>query len=321
VEKGENVFRPVYTMLTGQTIHDSAAKGVQDDAASPKGSEVSAFFVLNADGNGYLYRSAEQISAKVREVLRRNIEHKLKLNPVKVRADFDATCFGERGVEAIKDAFMEAKYLDDFVGQLPEPGSEKEPSCFLFVQGCPEADADKALKSQFAPYAADLVNIRSAPTPKNGTVGLVEFKTVEAASKALDAERARIDKSGRSHVESVVFYALMRPRITLIAPPMYIMETTTLDQQRGIRLLQKALEVVSAKLASEDGSLKVRPGGEPRAVGAKDEKLLRMQLEAVENENREVSGDDTDEDGEGAAKPEKTAASKKKEDSSSESDD
>jgi hypothetical protein len=103
-------------------------------------------------------RSAEQISAKVREVLRRNIEHKLKLNPVKVRADFDATCFGERGtqrpptlfpppflctthvcssstnsacvvlitshivrhasfihspiagVEAIKDAFMEAKY-------------------------------------------------------------------------------------------------------------------------------------------------------------------------------------------------------------------
>ena len=65
----------------------------------------------------------------------------------------------------------------------------------------------------------------------------------------------------------------------------------------GIRLLQKALEVVSAKLASEDGSLKVRPGGEPRAVGAKDEKLLRMQLEAVENENREVSGDDTDGDG------------------------
>jgi hypothetical protein len=78
------------------------------------------------------------------------------------------------------------------------------------------------------------------------------------------------------------------------------METTTLDQQRGIRLLQKALEIVSAKLASEDGSLKVRPGGEPRAVGAKDEKLLRLQLEAVENENREVSGDDTDEEGPGA---------------------
>ena len=46
-------------------------------------------------------RSAEQISAKVREVLRRNIEHKLKLNPVKVRADFDATCFGERGTCAL----------------------------------------------------------------------------------------------------------------------------------------------------------------------------------------------------------------------------
>ena len=49
--------------------------------------------------NPFVPRSAEQISAKVREVLRRNIEHKLKLNPVKVRADFDATCFGERGTQ------------------------------------------------------------------------------------------------------------------------------------------------------------------------------------------------------------------------------
>jgi hypothetical protein len=39
---------------------------------------------------------------------------------------------------------------------------------------------------------------------------------------------------------------------------MYIMETTTLDQQRGINLLLKAIDVVSAKLASEDGNLKVR---------------------------------------------------------------
>jgi len=86
----------------------------------------------------------------------------------------------------------------------------------------------------------------------------------------------------------------------------------------------------------------VRPGGEPRAVGAKDDKMLRLQLEvlccfrcpsfragfnvyaqAVENENREVSGDDTDEDGDGAggdkAKPAQPA--KKKDESSSDSDD
>ena len=310
VDKGENAFRPLYTMLTGQTFQDSSVK---EEAVSPKGaaSEVSAFFAPNAAGTAYTYRSAEHISAKVREVLRRNIEHKLKLNPVKVRADFDATCFGERGVEAIKDAFMEVKNLDDFCGQLPEPGSEKEPSCFLFLQGfgaagCSEAQAVKDLQAKFAQYAADIVNIRCCQTPKNGVVGLVELKTVEAATKALEAERARIDKSGQSQTQSVVFYALMRPRITLIAPPMYIMETTTLDQVRGINLLLKAIEIVSAKLASEDGNLKVcpdvhdrflllllflkkprahyraaqvRPGGEPRAVGAKDDKMLRLQLE------------------------------------------
>ena len=261
LEKGENVFRPLYTMLTGQTIQDSATKGAADDAASPKGSEVSAFFAPHPSGNAYTYRSAEHISARVREVLRRNIEHKLKLNPVKVRADFDATCFGERGVEAIRDAFMEAKNIDDFCGQLPEPGSEKEPSCFLFLQGFAgagsEADSVQALKGKFAPYAADVVAVRCVQTPKNGTVGLVEFKTIEAASKALESERARIEKAGKSQSESVVFYQLMRPRITLIAPPMYIMETTTLDQQRGINLLLKAIDVVSAKLASEDGNLKV----------------------------------------------------------------
>jgi len=263
VEKSENVFRPLFTMLTGQTIQDVSAKGDKEEGVSPKGSEVSAFFVLNAAGTAYTYRSAEHISAKVREVLRRNIEHKLKLNPVKVRADFDATCFGERGVEAIKDAFMEAKKIDDFSGQLPEPGSEKEPSCFLFhqgfaPQGCSEADGVQALTRQLSAHAADIVDkgVRCVQTSKNGTVGLVEFKTVEAATKALEAERARIEKSGKSQAESVVFYQLMRPRITLIAPPMYIMETTTLDQQRGINLLLKAIEVVSAKLASEDGSLK-----------------------------------------------------------------
>jgi translation initiation factor 2 alpha subunit (eIF-2alpha) len=256
VEKSENVFRPLYTMLTGQTIQDSSAK---EESMSPKGSEVSAFFALNASGTAYTYRSAEHISTRVREVLRRNIEHKLKLNPVKVRADFDATCFGERGVEAIRDAFLEAKTIDDFCGQLPEPGSEKEPSCFLFLQGFVEQQRDpvEILKCRFAAFAADVLMIRCAQSPKSTTVGLVEFKTVEAATKALETERSRIEKCGSSQTESVVFYQLVRPRITLIAPPMYIMETTTLDQQRGISLLHKAIEVVSAKLASEDGSLKV----------------------------------------------------------------
>jgi translation initiation factor 2 alpha subunit (eIF-2alpha) len=182
-----------------------------------------------------------------------------------VRADFDATCFGERGVEAIRDAFMEAKGIDDFCGQLPEPGSEKEPSCFLFLQGFNfasagpsfESGAVEELKAKFAPSAADVVMIKCHLTTKNGMVGLVEFKTVEAATKALESERARIEKEGKAQSESVVFYQLMRPRITLIAPPMYIMETTCLDQQRGINLLLKAIEVVSAKLASEDGKLQV----------------------------------------------------------------
>jgi translation initiation factor 2 alpha subunit (eIF-2alpha) len=263
LDKSENAFRPLYTMLTGQTIQDSAVK---EETVSPKasapGSEVSAFFALNAEGNAYYYRSADHISTKVREVLRRNIEHKLKLNPVKVRADFDATCFGERGVEAIKDAFMEVKNIDDFCGQLPEPGSEKEPSCFLFLQGfvaqgSSEAQGVQALRIKFADCASDVVVIRCNQTPKNGTVGLVEFKTVEAATKALESERARLEKAGQPQTESVVFYQLMRPRITLIAPPMYIMETTTLDQQRGINLLLRAIEVVAAKLASEDGNLKV----------------------------------------------------------------
>ena len=46
----------------------------------------------------------------------------------------------------------------------------------LFTQGCPEADAEKAVKSQFAAFEADVVEVRCVPTPKNGTVALVEFK-------------------------------------------------------------------------------------------------------------------------------------------------
>ena len=57
VEKGENVFRPLFTMLTGQTIQDSASKAAIDDAVSPKGSEVSAFFAPHPNGNAYTYAS------------------------------------------------------------------------------------------------------------------------------------------------------------------------------------------------------------------------------------------------------------------------
>ncbi len=54
LEKGENVFRPLYTMLTGQTIQDSGSKG-GDDAVSPKASEVSAFFAPHPSGNAYMF--------------------------------------------------------------------------------------------------------------------------------------------------------------------------------------------------------------------------------------------------------------------------
>ena len=84
-------------------------------------------------------------------------------------------------------------------------------------------------------------------------------------------------------------------RINLIAPPLYVMTTSTTKKAEGIKELEDAIEKIRVKIAEYDGEFKVIMA--PKLVTAIDEADLARRLERAEAENAEVGGDDEEEEG------------------------
>jgi len=84
-------------------------------------------------------------------------------------------------------------------------------------------------------------------------------------------------------------------KINLIAPPRYVVTTTTLDKDKGIALLEEALVKIEESIKKSSGIFTI--SAKPKVVTDYDEAQLKNLMEQAEKENEEVSGDD-DEDGE-----------------------
>ncbi|SPR00304.1 unnamed protein product (mitochondrion) [Plasmodiophora brassicae] len=78
--------------------------------------------------------------------------------------------------------------------------------------------------------------------------------------------------------------------IKLIAPPLYVISTVSLDKEKGVAIVRQVCDVIGARIAKHGGDVNVKQ--EARAVTEKDEKALASQLEAFEMQNRQVDGDD-----------------------------
>lgn len=82
-------------------------------------------------------------------------------------------------------------------------------------------------------------------------------------------------------------------KINLIAPPLYVMTTSTPEKQEGLKALQDAIEEIESKITSMGGVFNVQMA--PKVVTATDEAELARQMERAELENAEVAGDDEEE--------------------------
>ena len=82
----------------------------------------------------------------------------------------------------------------------------------------------------------------------------------------------------------------------LVAPPLYVLTTQTLDKEAGIKLLEEAIAAASACIDGHKGRLLVKEGA--RAVSERDEKLLAEKLDKLAAANEEVDGDEEDEEDE-----------------------
>eukprot|EP00743_Colponemidia_sp_Colp-15_P000613 GILK01000686.1.p1 GENE.GILK01000686.1~~GILK01000686.1.p1 ORF type:complete len:336 (+),score=73.73 GILK01000686.1:443-1450(+) len=85
-------------------------------------------------------------------------------------------------------------------------------------------------------------------------------------------------------------------KIKLVAPPLYVLVANTLEKDLGIQLLNNAVAVLKQEIESRKGGFVLKAAA--RAVGDREEKQLLALMEDLEMENREVSGDE-EEDEEG----------------------
>ncbi|EFA07164.1 eukaryotic translation initiation factor 2 subunit 1 [Tribolium castaneum] len=83
-------------------------------------------------------------------------------------------------------------------------------------------------------------------------------------------------------------------KINLIAPPLYVMTTSTPEKQDGLKILNDAIEKIKATISELGGVFNVQMA--PKVVTATDEAELQRQMERAELENTEVAGDDDDEE-------------------------
>lgn len=79
-------------------------------------------------------------------------------------------------------------------------------------------------------------------------------------------------------------------KMKLVAPPLYVLNTTTLDKDQGVEVLNRACEACKASVESSKGRLQVKEAA--RAVSERDDRMLSLQLATLEAQNKEVAGDD-----------------------------
>jgi len=83
-------------------------------------------------------------------------------------------------------------------------------------------------------------------------------------------------------------------KINLIAPPLYVVTTQTMDRDEGLRLLNVALEEIKGSIKGAGGIFNIQQAA--KVVTDLDEVEHQKMLEKLEQENQEVSGDDDDEE-------------------------
>lgn len=78
-------------------------------------------------------------------------------------------------------------------------------------------------------------------------------------------------------------------KIKLIAPPMYVMTSMTLDKELGLEAMNHAIEAIGTAIKSKGGSLDVKMA--PKAVTLREESELQAMLDRLALEQEEVDGD------------------------------
>ncbi|XP_018654592.1 putative eukaryotic translation initiation factor 2 alpha subunit [Schistosoma mansoni] len=144
-----------------------------------------------------------------------------------------------------------------------------------------ECDIDQATKEML------LTDIRHRLTPKAVKIR-ADFEVSCFTYDGIDAVKSALRSGLELNSDSLPI------RINLIAPPLYVLTTQTMDRAAGLEQLNEVLDVIKKSIESQGGSFKIQQAA--RVVSDTDDADLQRQMDELEKANREVSGDEDDED-------------------------
>merc|ERR1712194_108367 len=81
-------------------------------------------------------------------------------------------------------------------------------------------------------------------------------------------------------------------QIKLIAPPMYVMTTMTLDKELGVQVLSSAIAAVTDEIIAKGGKIDVKM--QPKVVSAREETELQAMMDRLAQEGAEQVEDDSE---------------------------
>jgi len=83
-------------------------------------------------------------------------------------------------------------------------------------------------------------------------------------------------------------------KIKLIAPPIYVLSTMTLEKDAGIALLNKAIETIGKSIVEKGGKMDIKLAA--KAVSLKEDIELQAIMDQLALENDEIDGDAPEDD-------------------------
>jgi translation initiation factor 2 subunit 1 len=162
-----------------------------------------------------------------------------------------------------------------------------------------EADAVFARLKEEAHGGADIPVLTAEV--KDGILKNVRRRlTPQPIKIRADVEMTCFNYDGVEHIKTAMRAALAAStetnevKIKLVAPPLYVLTTSTLDKAAGIEVLTAAVDACKASIESNKGNMRVKEA--PRAVSEREERALQEELEAAERANLEVAGDSGSDD-------------------------
>lgn len=103
--------------------------------------------------------------------------------------------------------------------------------------------------------------------------------------EGIDAIRASLRKGEETSTSDA------KIDVKLVAPPLYVVVTTSIQKDVGIKALTNAIEAIKTEMVKYKGEVVVKVA--PRPVHERDERELERYLEKLSKENTEVPGDDS----------------------------